>query len=57
MKKFFSVMTVLGVVLAMMTAGGADAGNLTMTQILLQALISSLMVLCGMHFAKEGDAA
>ncbi|MBQ7876762.1 MAG: hypothetical protein IJ316_05670 [Clostridia bacterium] len=57
MKKIFSAMTILGVVLAMATAGGADAGNLPMTQIVVQALISTLMVLCGTHFVKEGDAA
>ncbi len=55
MKKIFSAMTILGVVLAMATAGGADAGNLSMSQILLRALISSLMVLCGTHFVRRGD--
>ncbi len=47
MKKIFCVMTVCGVLLAMMTAGGMDAGSLTMGRIVVQAVISSLLVLCG----------
>lgn len=47
MKKIFGVMIVCGVMLAMMTAGGMDAGSLTMGRIVIQAAVSSLLVLCG----------
>lgn len=47
MKRIFGIMTMCGVLLAMMTAGGMDEGSLTIGRIVVQAMISSLLILCG----------
>ena len=57
MKKIFTAMIFAGVLLALVTAGGADAGSLTVKRTLIQAAISAGMVLVGTHFLKRGEAA
>lgn len=57
MKKLFTLMVVAGAILAMATAGGADSGTITLQRIIVQAALSSFLMIFGTHFLRRGEAA
>lgn len=55
MKKMYKVMTAAGIILAVITAGGADANTVSMWQLALLGAASSVLVLMGTHFMLRGE--
>lgn len=57
MKKMFGLMIAAGLILAMITAGGADSNTISVWRLTMQAAISSLLIISGTHFVLRGDRA
>ncbi|MGM9550703.1 MAG: hypothetical protein ACI3XA_00415 [Clostridia bacterium] len=55
MKKIFAVMVFVGFVLAAATAGGVDAGMLSVDRILIQGVMASILMLGGTLLIKRGE--
>lgn len=57
MKKIFGILILMGIMLALVTAGSVDSDTIETGRMIVQAAVSSLMVLCGTHFVRRGEAA
>ena len=57
MKKIFTLMVSMGIVLAMATAGGFDSGIISMERILIQSVVSvALICVGGMMQGRSAEA-
>lgn len=56
MKKIYALMIMAGLILAVVTAGGVDAGVIGVNRLMVQALFSSVLMLSGTHFSLRGEA-
>ena len=57
MKKIFAIMVMMGIVIAMATAGGVDAEILSVNRIVIQGAIASALIFFGTYFAERGERA
>ena len=57
MKKMCAGLVFTGIMLALATAGGADANSISMGRMFFQAVLSAILVLSGTHFAVRGERA
>ncbi len=55
MKKMYGFMIMAGLILAMVTAGGADAGSISNLRLASQAVVSSLLMLLGTFLTVRGE--
>ncbi len=57
MKRIYSLMIVLGIIIGAATAGAVDANTLTSGRIVLQAMCSSSLIFIGSYFNQGGKRA
>ena len=57
MKKICAILVLAGIMLALVTAGGADADSISIERMFFQALLSALLVLSGTHGFLRGERA
>lgn len=57
MKNFYGLMIITGIVLALVTAGGADSNTIGMGRMFFQVIVASFLLLTGTHYMTRGEEA